>query len=87
MNMIYETMDLSVASPATVSRVGVIFVEPEVLGWHPLLTSWLQSLPGGALQAHTSMLENLFLWMLPPCLKFLRRELTEADHLDPSSTP
>ena len=69
-------MDLAVASPATVSRVGVIFVEPEVMGWAPLLATWLQTLTG-ALQAHVELIEGLFLWMLPPCLKFLRRELQE----------
>jgi len=38
--MTFEVENLNNASPATVSRAGIIFVSPEDLSWRPLIDTW-----------------------------------------------
>ena len=45
MTMMFEVEDLQEASPATVSRCGMVFMEPERLDWRVLVRPWVDSLP------------------------------------------
>uniref|UniRef100_A0A8C9QA43 Dynein heavy chain hydrolytic ATP-binding dynein motor region domain-containing protein n=1 Tax=Spermophilus dauricus TaxID=99837 RepID=A0A8C9QA43_SPEDA len=41
-HMLFEVQDLKVASPATVSRCGMVFVDPEELKWMPYVKTWMK---------------------------------------------
>uniref|UniRef100_A0A2K5RBF6 Dynein axonemal heavy chain 12 n=1 Tax=Cebus imitator TaxID=2715852 RepID=A0A2K5RBF6_CEBIM len=78
MSLIFETMDLSQASPATVSRCGMIYLEPSQLGWEPLVSSWLNSLKGPLSEPeHQALLRGLFAWLIPPSLKHRKKKCKE----------
>ncbi|XP_069503771.1 dynein axonemal heavy chain 3 [Ambystoma mexicanum] len=72
MNLIFEPADLEQASPATVSRCGMIYMEPHQLGWKPLKDSYMDTLPAQLLPEHREMIEDMFNWLVPPCLNFIR---------------
>jgi hypothetical protein len=39
--LVFETGDLAGASPATVSRAGIVYVDPVDLGWQPCAAAWV----------------------------------------------
>ena len=81
MNMIFEVNDLAVASPATVSRCGMVYLEPHCLGWEPILESWLRDdliqAVGGQIPGLKQHIHDVFHLVIPESLRFLRREIRE----------
>lgn len=89
MSMMFEPMDLLVASPATVSRCGMIYMEPLQLGWQPLVSSWFDRITivdvedadienkFGISQDQRELLQFLFDWLVEPCIQYVRKETVE----------
>jgi dynein heavy chain len=77
MTMMFEPEDLAVASPATVSRCGMIYMEPTSLGYDVLLQSWLATVPSNLGNDTKSLLTKLFDIYVPNILPLLRRNFQE----------
>ena len=41
MRMVFEISSLKNATPATVSRAGILFINESDVGWHPMMESWV----------------------------------------------
>lgn len=76
-SQVFEVEDLAVASPATVSRVGTIYMEPErVVGTDAQIDAWLIALPT-VIKQHRGRLAELLRGLAPPLLAHVRKNSRE----------
>ena len=59
--------------PATVSRCGMIYLEPTTLGWRPIMKSWIHQLPPVLTKDNSELIVDLFEWLVDPCLRFVHK--------------
>ena len=81
MTMMFEVEDLSVASPATVSRCWMVYMEPEALGYQPLIDSWIGKLPENIVsksKVFLPKLKTLLDKLVGPMLAFMRKNVREV---------
>jgi len=77
MNMVFEVQDLAVASPATVSRCGMVYVSPSTVGWKPYVKSWMERLPTKLTTDMRSFLWTQFEKYGDDGLRFVRKSCRE----------
>ncbi|KAJ3105519.1 Dynein heavy chain 6, axonemal [Phlyctochytrium planicorne] len=77
MHMLFEVMDLAVASPATVSRCGMVYMDPASLGWMPYVKSWLRKLPDHVSLEARDFISSLFEKYVDKGLSVVRRSCRE----------
>lgn len=78
MRLVFEISSLVNATPATVSRAGIIYVDAGHIGWYPVVKSWLQQRESSA---ETSILPELFKKYVDNM--FLALEKTKAESIVP----
>uniref|UniRef100_A0A9L0SQL6 Dynein axonemal heavy chain 17 n=1 Tax=Equus caballus TaxID=9796 RepID=A0A9L0SQL6_HORSE len=69
MRLVFEISHLRTATPATVSRAGILYINPADLGWNPVVSSWIER---RKVQSEKANLMILFDKYLPTCLDKLR---------------
>ena len=67
--MMFEVNDLRVASPATVSRCGMVYLEPVHLGWEVLIQTWTECMQGIIIEPYLAMVSKILFVM---CTKMLQ---------------
>ena len=84
MNLIFEPMDLQAASPATVSRNGMVYMEPKSLGWRVLVDSWVLDLPSPLTEDDKAYIHSLIIWVADYLLEYIRANIEE---ISPTQDP
>ncbi|XP_055096955.1 dynein axonemal heavy chain 17 [Symphalangus syndactylus] len=69
MRLVFEISHLRTATPATVSRAGILYINSADLGWNPVVSSWIER---RQVQSEKANLMILFDKYLPTCLDKLR---------------
>lgn len=78
MKMLFEVMDLAVASPATVSRIGVVFMTATDLGWMPFVKTWMEKdFPGDFPPEGMKRLEHNIKLYMDKTIIFVRKKCHE----------
>ncbi|XP_025270513.1 dynein beta chain, ciliary [Camponotus floridanus] len=84
MRLLFEISTLRTATPATVSRAGILYINPQDLGWSPFITSWIETRD----HSERANLSILFEKYIPPLLEVTKSRfkkitpLPEICHLE-----
>ncbi|XP_067674368.1 uncharacterized protein [Haliotis asinina] len=70
--LLFETDDLNIASPATVARSGILYLDRDVVGWKPIAKAWLES--RSQQEVHNQVLQRAFQKTLDPISQFVLHE-------------
>ena len=69
MRLVFEISHVREATPATVSRAGILYINYADLGWNPPIASWIETRP---IQSERANMTILFDKYVPLCLDTLR---------------
>ncbi|CAH8627144.1 unnamed protein product [Schistosoma bovis] len=75
-HMLFEVQDLAVASPATVSRCGMVYVDSEDLGWLPYVKTWIKTIEEKLTPYIMEYIMNLFIKYVDPFMNFVMTKCT-----------
>ncbi|PVD36438.1 hypothetical protein C0Q70_03422 [Pomacea canaliculata] len=77
-HMVFEVADLAVASPATVSRCGMVYLDPEELKWMPYVQTWMNKWKHKMKEVTVDYTLELFSRYVEDGLKFVNKKCEQA---------
>uniref|UniRef100_A0A3P9C2G1 Dynein axonemal heavy chain 6 n=1 Tax=Maylandia zebra TaxID=106582 RepID=A0A3P9C2G1_9CICH len=77
-HMVFEVQDLAVASPATVSRCGMVYVDPDELKWMPYVQTWITGLGDRLPDPVGAYLMEMFKQYVEKGLQFASKHCVQA---------
>ena len=80
--LLFEVGNLQYASPATVSRCGMVFMDPRNLGFIPYYERWLKLNK----RPETQILTGLFERYVTPCINFIQGKVSDQGTSPPLET-
>ncbi|XP_050294811.1 dynein axonemal heavy chain 6 [Anthonomus grandis grandis] len=80
-HMVFEVQDLAQASPATVSRCGMVYVDSEEIKWLPYVKSWINTIDDNILNDELKeFLLGLFVTYVEDGFSFVKKYAIYAIH-------
>ena len=80
--MLFEVFDLQYASPATISRCGMVYVDPKNLGYEPYYEKWLlEKMAYG--EAMRDSLKELYQKYIPPIMDRIFEGIAGDEQVEP----
>ena len=81
--MLFEVFDLGFASPATISRCGMVYVDPKNLGYEPFYQRWMREKFDIYGDTMRDSLKDLFQKYVPPIIDRIYEGITGEELLEP----
>lgn len=84
MRMIFEIRDLKYATPATVSRAGILYISTvEGQQWHSLIASWVTG--SGYSEEVKTQLSGMFQLYVPRAVQLLSTQMKTSVECEPTT--
>jgi dynein axonemal heavy chain len=86
-SLMFEVADLKQASPATVSRCGMVYLDPRNLGYWPFVERWLKTSAVSSSRKGQRVLKKLFDKYLDPVMDFIYDGIINGEVVNDEKLP
>ncbi|CAG5122025.1 unnamed protein product [Candidula unifasciata] len=81
MRLLFEISNLKTATPATVSRAGILFMNPYDIGWNPYVQSWIDKREVQQEKANLTILFDKYVGSLLDCMRIRFKKITPVQEI------